>query len=394
MSFKANKKTQKGFTPVVNFRRLKSTTGFTLLEILLVVGIIAVLAGIVIVAINPGRQLAQTRNAERKSDIKQIKSAMEQFYIDKGYYPASTTLSATTTLLEVCDTGATSSPSGITCTNMIDLSELVPVYITAIPKDPQATTTNSAGYKVAKDVTNKLITTAPQAELSVFIAIGTSTPVVASTLGDGLIAHYKMNDTNCDTVVDSQGNHNGSGTCTATTGKISGALSFNGSGNNVNLGDVNNAGFDAYSVSFWLKAGEVPGGNNGWQFPISNDNSSDNGATLEFAENGNSWARMKTSDNYFDLTGGTISRDTWYHFILIADGSHFTMYTNGVQVAQADYTGTILGQGQDWYLGRRGNLASNRNYWYYNGKIDDVRIYNRVLTPGEIAELAAGTEAE
>ena len=56
--------------------------GFTLLEILLVVGIISILAGIVIVAINPSKQLATVRNAERKSDIKQIDSALTQYYID------------------------------------------------------------------------------------------------------------------------------------------------------------------------------------------------------------------------------------------------------------------------------------------------------------------------
>ena len=51
-------------------------SGFTLLEILLVVGIIAILAGIVIVAINPAKQLATVRNTERKSDIKQINNAL------------------------------------------------------------------------------------------------------------------------------------------------------------------------------------------------------------------------------------------------------------------------------------------------------------------------------
>ena len=55
------------------------TKGFTLLEILLVVGIISLLAGIVIVAINPAKQLATARNATRLNDITVIKAVVERY---------------------------------------------------------------------------------------------------------------------------------------------------------------------------------------------------------------------------------------------------------------------------------------------------------------------------
>ncbi len=157
-----------------NFRK-----GFTLLEILLVIGIIAVLAGVVIVAINPGRQLAQARNLERKSDLKQIDSALTQYYIDNNEYPAS--LISVSSLTEICDTGASTSSSELTATcsgaSLIDLSELVPTYLTAIPRDPSATTTDHAGYKIIK--TGKKIGLSAPAELSQVITIGTVPEVVA-----------------------------------------------------------------------------------------------------------------------------------------------------------------------------------------------------------------------
>ena len=80
----------------------KTTNAFTLLEMLLVIAIIAILAGIVIVAINPGRQMAQTRNAQRASDLRAIYSAVNQYYIDNLEWPGN--LESYTELTEICNT--------------------------------------------------------------------------------------------------------------------------------------------------------------------------------------------------------------------------------------------------------------------------------------------------
>ncbi len=110
-----------------------SKRGFTLLEVLLVIAIIGVLASIVIIALNPNKQLADTRNAQRKADVSAILNAVYQYDIDHSSMPSNTP----TTTKEICrDSGA--------CSGFVDLySSLVPKYVVNLPIDPQASTTVS-----------------------------------------------------------------------------------------------------------------------------------------------------------------------------------------------------------------------------------------------------------
>ena len=69
--------------------------GFTLIEILIVVGVMAILAAIVIIAINPARQFAQARNTQRRSDVVAILDAVHQRMVDNsGSFAEGTTCDA------------------------------------------------------------------------------------------------------------------------------------------------------------------------------------------------------------------------------------------------------------------------------------------------------------
>lgn len=139
--------------------------GFTLLEVLLVVAIIAILAGIVIIAINPGKNLADTRNSQRQADATTILNAVYQYALDNnGNLPASITASSA----EICKTGT--APATCTSGNLVDLSVITASgkYVPSLPLDPQcpsACNANGIGYEISKSAsTGRITVTAPDAE--------------------------------------------------------------------------------------------------------------------------------------------------------------------------------------------------------------------------------------
>lgn len=143
----------------------KNSRGFTLLEILLVIGIVSVLAGIVIMAINPSRQLKVVRDTERKSDIAEINKAMVQYYIDEGHYPNLAILSNLDVPTEICNTGNISPYTG-DCGSLVNLSELVPIYLTSIPQDPNLDEDDpGTDYKIYINTPPRLYVEASSTEL-------------------------------------------------------------------------------------------------------------------------------------------------------------------------------------------------------------------------------------
>src|SRR3990172_4874913 len=141
----------------------KHSQGFTLLEILLVVAAIGILAGIVIVAVNPAKQLGQTKNAQRKSDVNTILNAVYQYTLDNnGNLPPTITSTST----EICNTGGT-------CTGLIDLSVLTTdeEYLVAIPRDPSAATVDGSGYYVHQSANGRITVSATNAELEEIISV-------------------------------------------------------------------------------------------------------------------------------------------------------------------------------------------------------------------------------
>ena len=129
--------------------------GFTIIELVLVIGIISLLAATVIVAMTPGKEMREARNTLRENDIQSILTATYEYAIDHdGNFPAGIALEAAT---EICVTGSTDCDAG-----GVNLDVLTGV-LGKIPSDPQATGTGTE-YYISRDASGHLTVSAPLAE--------------------------------------------------------------------------------------------------------------------------------------------------------------------------------------------------------------------------------------
>ncbi len=128
---------------------MRREKGFTLIELLVVIGIIAILAAIVIIAVNPSRQYAQSRDAARNSDVQAVLDGVHQYGADNdGNLPTDNTGAD----IAVC-------PATTDASNLSDA--LAPTYLSSVPTDPQ----DGSDYTVCQDASNRITVAAPNAEL-------------------------------------------------------------------------------------------------------------------------------------------------------------------------------------------------------------------------------------
>lgn len=118
-----------------NFRK-----GFTLIEILIVVAIIAILATVILVGLGPSQQAG--RDARRLSDLREVQQGLQLYFNKCGVYPGPVAGSIS---------GSCASFSNNTWNNMTTALENAGIGVNSVPEDPNNTTgpTGSPTYYYA-----------------------------------------------------------------------------------------------------------------------------------------------------------------------------------------------------------------------------------------------------
>lgn len=157
-------------------KKITNQKGFTLIEILVVIGIIAILAAVVLIAINPARQFAQGRNSQRTSNVNAIVNSVGQYQADnKGLLTCWTTAGLDGTFKKIAKTGGVNARSCVVSNYMSEISSDPSIgsnsCVDTVPGDC-ASGTYDTGYEIKQDTTTKRITVrAPGAELGQTIEI-------------------------------------------------------------------------------------------------------------------------------------------------------------------------------------------------------------------------------
>ncbi|HVQ58803.1 MAG TPA: LamG-like jellyroll fold domain-containing protein [Solirubrobacterales bacterium] len=198
----------------------------------------------------------------------------------------------------------------------------------------------------------------------------------------GLVLALGFNETSGVTATDaspSKNNGTVSGATSVAGGKIGRALSFDGVNDKVDVPDA--ASLDL-TTGMTLEAWVNPTTKTGYRTALMKERNKDLVYAL-YASNGSTpkLENFTATENAATApAANSLPLNTWSHLAATYDGTTLRLYVNGTQVATKAATGAMPNTANPLRIG--GNSVWGE---YFSGLVDEVRVYNRALTAGEIA---------
>ncbi len=211
-----------------------------------------------------------------------------------------------------------------------------------------------------------------------------------SDVSAGMISYWKFEEGSGTTAQDSAGGNNGTlnNGLVWTAGQVGGALSFDGVNNYVHVSDSNlwAFGVDNFTIDLWANFNTVKSGNvdqlpnvfigqdegggttNKWVFFLG-------GGGLSFHINGPSVGSVFLGPIPFSPLLGQ-----WYHLAVTRDGSTYRFYVDGTVIGPVTDVRAVPNANALLTIGQAEGLG------FFDGRLDEVAIYNRALTASEIQQ--------
>lgn len=315
--------------------------GFTIVELIVVVVVIGILVAIMVVGYGSWRHSSIT--AKVKSDLNSVASAMESYRTFNNAYPVSVPTTYTPTS-GVTVTGGSTDGGKTYCTDGTDSSDSsVLYYITSFTKGsgPLPGTCNTYNSMVGWWSFN-----------------GGATDATASGANGTVLGPILT---------------------TGANGSASGAYAFAG-GQYITTPAVHSP--TAGAISGWFQSnGTQPASVGSWHI-ISIPQLADN-SRIYIRTNATGDAILALMGTGTTIGTGSISTSAWNNFVLTWSGNSAKFYINGVDKTTTGTFNGLTSAGSTMYIG----CISSNALECISGNIDDVRVYNRLLTPLEVQNI-------
>ena len=201
-----------------------------------------------------------------------------------------------------------------------------------------------------------------------------------------LVGWWKLDDAGL-TAVDSSG-HGNDGTLVGNPvwgeGRIHGGLTFNGTSSYVEC--TGGTGLDvrkALTLTMWVRTGDSGNGERNsylmkGEFTYGMRHRDTNDLEFYIYSVGHHYARVPATSAF---------NGTWHHLAGTYDGTAVRLYIDGQVQATTACTG-LINEDTNYYVNfGRNSQGDSANQWYYQGDLDEVRIYDRALSQEEIQKL-------
>ncbi|MBU1997851.1 MAG: LamG domain-containing protein, partial [Candidatus Omnitrophica bacterium] len=225
------------------------------------------------------------------------------------------------------------------------------------------------------------------------------------SISDGLVGYWKLDET-ASPALDSSG-HSIHGTWTSAPAATSltpdvnfvdpYSLDFNGTSDYVRVPSDELLNLTRFTVAFWMYA-DTDSDTASVEQPICKAVSGSNDSANYVFAWSHSSASVQNSFHFYDGSSWevaqivtTMNSQTWYHVVGTYDGTNLKVYLNGA-LEDTEPAGDPITGNYDLFLGS--GQDSNNPGDYFEGKVDDVRIYDRALSAAEIARLAQGDQPQ